>query len=852
MLRTVIAGLRTHARRFVATALAIILGVGFVAGTLIFRDTAAVAFFDTFARVARNIDVAVTPPEPTGEEEAWGLTADQVAAVRRLSIVEDVDARVAEPLALLDRRGRVILNFDAVGFGVSTDGDPSLRAFDVDGRTPGTPGEAVLDADTAAHQGFGIGDPITVLDAKGQRHSYLLVGLIDFGVFQTFAGASVVGLPGAEITALTGRTTFDEIVATARDGIPPSQLAAAVREAVGPAATVITGDQRRLDLADEATGLASGYSLVFFIFGVISLVVAAFVIFNTFGILLAQRVRETALLRCVGASRRQIFGSVLLEAVILGTVGAAIGIVLGIGFARGMYALVNGLFQASLPEHPVVIGATPVVAGLAIGIGITVAAAFIPAVRATHTSPLAALRDVNTSESPSTVARVVRTVVAGLVALAGAAVTWAGWTNSDAQTSTLLIVLGGVVVFLALLVAAPLFVGPLTAAVGAGPRRLFGAPIRLAVANARRNPGRTAVTSATLMVGVALMALFSVLLASVQETITRQMVERYPVDYIVQPVFVGGTEEPTVPAGYAQALRARPEFARIVEVRAVGATVAGGRGRVAALDPDAVGTAMAPELTTGRISDLRRGTVVVSATRDDTSALRVGDTVEVGVGGKTATLTVVGTAPIDYPGAAALDALLSWDQLVELAGPGGDTAVLAKAAPGVSTVASRDALDALADTYPLVRVSSLADAATDLENAINSLIGLLTALMGTTILIALFGVTNTLSLSVVERTRESATVRALGLTRGQLRTTLLVEAILMALVGALVGIAFGIVYGQMLVRRMFGEFDPVIVVPWAWVAGLIALAAVAGVLAALLPARRASRGSIVAALADTG
>jgi putative ABC transport system permease protein len=857
MRRTVIAGLRAHARRFVATALAIILGVGFVAGTLIFRDTASAAFFDTFARMARNIDVAVFPPEPIDQnppddERPWGLTADQVAAVRRLSTVAAVDARVSAPLALLDARGRAILNFGGAGFVVSTDGEPTLRSFDVQGRVPSGPGEAVLDVDTAAHQRFGVGDRITVLDADGRRHSYRLVGLIDFGVYGPFADASVVGLPSAELTALTGRTTYDEVVASARDGVSQYELASAVRAALGADAHVVTGDQRRVELADEASGVATEHSIAFAIFGVISLVVAAFVIFNTFGIMLAQRVRETALLRCVGANRRQIFSSVLLESLIVGAAGSIAGVAVGVGVALGLYALINGLVGEGLPEHSLVVGATPVVAGFAIGVGITLAAALIPAVRATRTSPLAALRDVTASETPSTAARVVRLAVAALVALGGAAVTRAGWSATDAETAALLIVAGGVVTFLALLIAAPLFMGPLTAAVGAGPRRLFGAPVRLAVANARRNPGRTAVTSATLMVGVALMTLFSVVIASVQETATRREIERFPVDYIMQPVWVGGAEEPTIPAGYAQALRGRAEFAQVVQVRAVGATVAAERGRVAALDPGPLGSAIAPDVVTGRVEDLRTGTAIVSTTRDSTRSLGVGDTVEIRIGSNTARLTVVGTARIDFPNAAALDALLSWDQLAAMAGPGGDTVVMAKTAPGVTPVASRDALDALADQYPLVQVGSVAESASDLANQVNTLIAVFGVLMGTTILIALFGVTNTLSLSVVERTRESGTVRALGLTRGQLRATLLVEAVLMAVIGALVGIAFGLVYGQMLVRRAFGEFDPVVVIPWTWVAGLITLAAVAGVLAAVLPARRASRASVVAALADTG
>jgi putative ABC transport system permease protein len=496
----------------------------------------------------------------------------------------------------------------------------------------------------------------------------------------------------------------------------------------------------------------------------------------------------------------------------------------------------------------VVLHPTPVVVGLVIGLAVTVGAAFVPAVRATRTSPLAALRDVPSARSASLPGRIVRVVLAGLIGAAGIALTASGYGDKDFKGGTFAIVAGGVVTFLAVLILSPLFVGPLTMLVGALPGRLFGVPARLATANARRNPGRTAVTTATLMIGVGLMALFAVLISSIRATATAQLVGHYPVDYVLTGVQYAERESATIPAGYADALRRRPEFAAVVEERAVDATVAGQRIRLAALDPSGLGTAVTPPLTSGRLADLGAGTAIVSSRGPiDEHAT----TITVSVGTRSATFRVVGVTASNIPGAGPVDALVTWSDLAALAGPGEDVAVLAKAGPGVSPVASRDTLDALSDRYPQVEVNSVADLSSDLDRTVNGLIALFGGLIGVAVLIALFGIANTLSLSVVERTRESATVRALGLTRGQLRATLLIEALLMGVVGALVGIGYGVVYGRLVVGEAFAAIHPALVVPWTWLVGLVGLAALAGMVAAVLPARRAAKASIVAAMADT-
>jgi putative ABC transport system permease protein len=831
MIGVTLAGLRAHARRMLATTLAVVFGVGFVAGTLIFNDTAQAGFYRAFSRAAQNVDVAVQ----RGGSAA--LSAAQVATVRGLPHVSDVDARVVQPLALLDRRGRPIANFGQVGVVVSTDASPALRAFDVTGDLR----SLALDTETAAHQRFAVGDTVTVLDRSGVRHSYRVSGLIDFGTSKRFSGQSVVGLPAATIASLTGVDGYDEIVIKG-GGISPSALADEVRHALGTGVSVVTGDQRRTDLANQAVQVAGQFTLVLLVFGAIALVVAAFVIYNTFAILLAQRVRETALLRCVGATRRQVFGSVLLESAVIGLAGGVAGIALGVGVCYGLFGLLNGPLDAGIPVGGVVLGGAPVLAGLAIGLFVTVFAALVPAVRASRTAPLAALRDVVALASSGR--RFVRIVLTALVGTAGIALTVAGARHSDFRTGTFAIVGGGVVTFLAVLILSPLFVGPLTALIGALPGRLFGTPARLATANARRNPGRTAVTTATLMIGVGLMALFSVLIASVKETAHTQLGGHYPVDYVMTGLRYGEDKQAPVPAAYAQALRGRPQFAGIVETRAADVRLDGKDGRVAAVDPASFGTLIKPQLSSGSLGDFRAGTAIV------TDRSPHGGTITLAHGGKSATFRIVGTMTSSLPGGGPVDALITWADMAALAGPGDDDTVMVKAAPGVSPTASRDALDALSDRYPQVEINSLADLSSDLDQAVNGMIALFGALLGTAILIALFGIANTLSLSVVERTRESATVRALGLTRNQLRATLLVEALLMGIVGAVVGIGYGLVYGRLLMTKAFEGLAPVIVVPWTWMAGLVVLAALAGALAAVLPARRAAKASIVAAMAE--
>jgi len=853
MLRFTLVGLRAYARRYAATALAVVLGVGFVSATLVLRDTQEAAFYDGFARSVRGVDVRVAAAE--GDMVA----AATLAAVQELSTVEAAAGRMVVSLPMLDATGRAIQSFGRSGVGVSVDGDARLRPFDITGAVPVGAGEALLDVDTAAARHLDVGDHIAVLDAAGTPHDLRLVGLLDAGVDRRLAGLTVVGLPADTLVALTGVTGFDEVVVAARPGVSEVELARAVRDVAGDGVVVQTGTGRWAQLAQEATSVAAQFTTALLLFALVSLVVAAFVIHNTFATMTVARLRQTALLRCVGASRRQIFGGALVEALAVGAVGAVGGVLAGFGLAQGLLALMSGLGNGTGSAPGLVLGPVPVVVGVLLGVAVTVASAMLPAWRATRARPVAALRDDAESAGASRARRALRLALALLVVGTGALVTALGSTVDDSRLGAALVVLGGMVLFLGLLIGAPLYLGRLVAVVGALPARLGGVPWRLAVANARRNPRRTAVTSATLMIGIGLMTVFAVTLDGANATVDRQLNGRYPVDFVMTAIVPARATAPAgpdptagIPAGYASALRARPEFGLVAQVRVVDARVGDApSASLIAVDPGAQASLIEPNLVTGGPLDLRPGTALVSATSPLARSLSAGDTVRVEVGQRSAQLRVVGTVRGSLPAATEPDVVVSWEELTALAGDGDDTTVLARLAPGATAQAGRDALTALAADYPLVRFDSLADLTAQLRDQVDQMMAIFVAMMAIAVVIAIAGVANTLALSVIERRRESATIRALGMTRGQLRRTLLAEAVLMCLAGAMVGIGFGLVYGRLVIVTLLRELEPVATTPWGWIAGFVALAAAAAVLAAVLPARRAARAPLVAQLAQS-
>ncbi|GAA4253285.1 ABC transporter permease [Dactylosporangium darangshiense] len=808
MLRISLPGLRLQ--RLVPTLLAVVLAVAFVAGTLIYRDTAEATLYDEYARAARNVGVALTA------RSGARLAPSTVDTMRADPAYSAVDGRMAERLPLLDSRGRLVTDLGEPGYGVNTGTAAALRPYDVhSGRLPERDGEAALDTRSAQRLGVAVGGTITVVDAAEARRSLLVVGLVDATGFGG-SGTSTVVLTDAELTRLTGATGYREVVGRLRTGADAT--AARTRaQAADPTARARTGEQLRRDLAREASGQLGGLFVGIALFALVAALVAGFVIVNTFTILMAQRLRETALLRCVGAGRGQVFRLVLAEAVVVGLLGSLCGTALGLLVAYGLSRLSPAL---GLPEGGVVLGAVPLLAGPALGVLVTVGAAVVPALRAARVRPVAALR----AAVPETAARRRLPVVLAVpAAAAGTALTVAGVLGTGgALPAMTLVMLGGIGNFAALLLLSPRLAGPAVRVLGWVPARLFGVPAKMAVANAARNPARTAATTATLVIGVALMAGGGTVAATVNRTAEAQLNAAFPVDFLLTPAVPGSL----VPAAVAG------------EVRAAGFPVAApvrqgwsGSVLVGTVDP----AAFRPKVTAGRLEDLRAGTAIVPAASDALGSRPVGSRIDLAAGDRRLSLTVAATV---QSSSLVGDVIVSDADFAALFPGVTDDAMVLVRAPSAD---ARARLDAALEAHPLVQVADLAQVRDERNAAIDQLVGVIAALLGFALVIAVIGIGNTLSLSVVERTAEIALVRALGLTRGQLRATLLAEALLMALAGALGGVAFGVPYGWLLTIAGFGAVDPLLSVPILRLSLFVALAAAAAVLAAVLPARRAAR-----------
>ncbi|MFI6632579.1 ABC transporter permease [Nonomuraea fuscirosea] len=827
MLRAALAGLRAHRLRLLLTSLAIMLGVGFIAGTFVLNDTAQAGFAQQVTADADKVDVAVLPGSAGGR-----LPEKVLDRIRALPGVTRAEGLIRGGAPVLGKDGKTVGDVPTTALSIVT--GPLDRTNVVAGTGPGTDDQAaVLDENTAAAQGFRLGDTITVLDRKETAHQFRLVGLIDTGVDQTLGYTGAVGFTTDVARRMTGAKGYAEIdVAGGGPG-----LKAAVAAAAGGAYQVRTGAELAGDLARAAGTEIGMLTTGLLLFGVVAMLVAALVIYNTFAILVAQRTREMALLRCVGATRGQVFGSIVLESAFVGALASALGLLIGYGLAAATLAVLRA-FDSPLPTNAdIALTPATIASGLAVGLLVTVGAALLPARSATRVPPIAALR--GQSEEPAFRAGPARCVLAAVLLLAGLGTTGAGAfvLVPGQQVSMLVVMAGGALTFLGVLVLGPVLVRPLSALVGWIPCRLFGVPGRLAVDNSGRNPKRAATTTVALTIGVTLMTLISVVTASTRLTMTAKLDEQFPIDYLL----ASQQRDAVIPRSVAEGLRGRPELASVTQIRQADATVSGRSTTVGTFSGP-----VEPYVVSGSMSGLGAG----RAALEDSSAARLG----VGVGDTVALRTErAGTVSLEV--VALLDGDQSSLPPVTVAersfdayfGAVPDSLVMIGIGDGVAAERARAVVDAAVAAYPTVRVSSSTEVRGQFDEALDMLLMIITGLLGLAVLISLLGIANTLSLSVHERTRESAMLRALGLTRPQLRRMLSIEALVLGLVGALVGVVLGVVFGWAAMRAMLDGAR--LAVPVTSIVLLVALSGVAGVLAAVLPARRAARASIVASLA---
>ncbi|MCT9929144.1 FtsX-like permease family protein [Planotetraspora sp. A-T 1434] len=829
MFKTTLAGLRAHKLRLLLTSLAITLGVGFIAGTFVLTDTIEAGFTKSFTAAADKIDVAV-------RSKGDPLPAKLLDTVRSVAGVKDAQPVVYGDAALIGKDGKVVGDTPTAGVSI-----PANRLDITNGKAPVADGQAALDENTAKAQGFALGDTIAVLDQKNARHEFQLVGVFDVGVEQDLAYRGAVAFTAATAQRMTGEKGLQEIdvvtAGPAPDSLRTAVAAAVSRTGLGSKAEVQTGEELTHDLA-KANGADTGFlKLGLLMFGVVALLVAALVIYNTFNILVAQRMREMALLRCIGATRGQVFGSIVLESAVVGLISAVLGLLVGLGLGA-VAVLVLRNVGAEIPTGTVALTPQVIVIGLVTGLVVTVGAALLPARQATKVAPIAALR--TQVEEHTFRAGVVRVIFAALFGLGGAGLTVAGVTMKPGDSALMVVMAGGVLIFFAVLILGPVIVKPLSGLTGWLPARLFGVPGRLAVDNSRRNPKRAATTTIALTVGVTLMTFMSVLTATMRATIGNELDQQFPADYLVT------AQSGTIPRSVADALRGRPELASVTEIRGKDAKLNGERFTIGTVNQSALGTAIKPSATSGSVDGFAPGQVALNAPIAKDMGLKVGDTVKLETGKTSTSLRIVALLNSEVsllPGVTVPEAAFE-----QYFGKVDDTNLLIDAADGVPTDKSRKIVESAVHAYPTVKVGSTTEIRGQLDDAIDTMLLIVTGLLGLAIVISLLGIANTLSLSVHERTRESALLRALGLTKPQLRGMLSVEALVLGVVGALVGVVLGGLYGWAATKTL--TEDVLFRLPVAQILLFIAASGLAGVLAAVLPARRAARASIVDSLAS--
>ncbi|MCX4390752.1 FtsX-like permease family protein [Micromonospora peucetia] len=826
MIRTTLRQLRAEALRLLLSSLAIVLGVAFIAGTLIFVDGMRAGAYDRAGAFDRHTDLAV-----------YSATDDPLptALVEKVRALDGVAAAEGELLGsggIVGVDGRPVLGYAVLA---AIPVDEALRSYDVvSGRLPDRPGEVVLDAVTADEEGFALGAGVRVGGGGGAARPYTLVGTVDVAGTARDVGGPFIGLVGADALAVTGQRGFDRIMVAARPGGSDEALADRIAEAAGAGASVRSRQRILDDAVTDAVRDLQQFNMVLLTFAGVAVVVAGFVIANTFAIVLAQRTRRTALLRLVGATRGQLFRAALLEAALVGLVASVAGMLIGVALAGGMNQLMTRL------DAPVSGGLTvtvpTVLVSLLLGTVITMGAALLPAWRGTRIAPVAALTDA--AVQPARGAGRLRLAVGALVFAAGIA----ALVGAAFAVQVVLVAAGGVLIFLGIVLFGPVLVPALVRVLGWPARRLFGATAGLAVANAVRNPRRIAATATALVIGIGLVSAFVVGARSTKDGIERSVDAEIGVDWLVTGV--GGE----LPAPLVAELRARSELAVVHEQRgAVAADV-----QIRSAHPALVSRTLTG-IVAGDVGRLGPGSVLVHRELAQARGWTTDSTVT--VRGRSFRVAAVVTA--DGPALAGSPVpdghvieVVDADFAAIFPDERGHLAEIDPAG-GVSAGQARAAIEAVLARYPTANLMDQGAYKKMLTGTVDMLLAFVTALLGLAVVIALVGVANTLSLSVVERTRENAVLRAVGLTRGRMRAMLAVEAVLMALVGAVLGIGLGTgvsAAAMALLGRISGDFT--VVLPVGQLGLILGVAVVAALVASVLPARRALSRPVVEGLGD--
>ncbi|MGW1374777.1 ABC transporter permease [Streptomyces sp. NPDC002446] len=866
MLRTALRNVLAHKARLIMTALAVLLGVAFVSGTLVFADTTANAYRNASAQSLKGVAVSVRAddaaatdpyaPDMAGGEDSQPATALDAALARKIRAlpgVASVRPTVHGQATLAGKDGRPV-NADTNGQNLATNYQPGQNGKDShfplkEGRGPVAAGELALDAKTAEKAGYRIGDTVRFA-TDGPALTKKLVGTVTTDDPQVTAGGTLTLFDTKTAQKLFHHPgQFDEIAVTAGPGTDQYALTDQVQALLpdnGPRAT--SGAELAAEQSAQIAKNTGYLTKTLLVFAGIALFVGVFLIANTFTMLIAQRSREIALLRAVGASRRQVERSVLIEAALLGLVSSVGGFALGLGIAAAMGPLLNTT-GAALPDGPLVITPAAPLASLAVGVVVTVLAAWLPSRKAAKIAPVAALSSVD--QAPPARALLVRNVLGTLLTGAGALVMLYVSTLKTSKESNLLIaMLGAALTLGGVIVLAPLLSRPLITLSGNVTTRLFGVSGKLARQNALRNPRRTAATASALMIGLALITGLTVGAHSSQSAMAKEATQGLSADYKVNYNTTRGLD-----ADAAGKVARVPGVAAAAPLTTAQLDTQGQSAVITGTDPTAFGKAARLDFRTGSLHDIGPGKIAVSDEFAERAGLQVGATLDAEMGGgmdgtKAAKrkLTVVGIYANTRTTDEALGTLadvLPYSVTKQLDN------LLVKAEPGKTTGLDRKIRAALGDS-PLLKVRTQEQLIKDKNESVTTVLSMMYGLLGMAVVIAILGVVNTLAMSVFERTREIGMLRAIGLDRAGIRQMVRLESVVISLFGAVLGIGTGIFLAWAaggLTTSSMQEYETVL--PWGRLGTFLVLALMIGVLAAIWPSRRAARMNMLRSIQST-